>query len=168
MGVTTHSSRLLNQTLTWKLSLVNQFLTGTKTKFLTKLFTYLNLDIHYVLHMEGQMDPFFSHFVFHGLSPLLSSVYFFKQKIKNRTLWLLRSTHSNSIPVAKQQGPCTSTMNGFWAAVLYKQPSRAVFITTGVNTLGHTRGKKKRTLISNLSGTQLFSKMFLKFSLMKS
>lgn len=59
MGVTTHSSRLLNQTLTWKLSLVNQFLTGTKTKFLTKLFTYLNLDIHYVLHMEGQMDLFF-------------------------------------------------------------------------------------------------------------
>lgn len=159
MGIITHSSRLLNQTLTWKLSLVNQFLTGTKTKFLTKLFTYFNLDIHYVLHMEGQMDLFF-HFVFHGLFPLLSSVYFFKQKIKNRTLWLLRSTHSNSIPVAKQQGPCTSTMNGFWAAVLYKQLSRAVFITTGVNTLGHTRGKKNVHLFQIFPALNSFPKCF--------
>lgn len=75
VGGTTHYSRLLNQTLTWKLSLVNQFLTGTKTKFLTKLFTYLNLDIHYVLHLEGQMD-LFCHFGFHGLSPSFFCLFF--------------------------------------------------------------------------------------------
>lgn len=136
-GITTHSSRLLNQMLIWKLSLVNQFFSGTKAKFLTKLFTYLNLDIHYVLHLEGQTD-LFSPLCFPWSFLPLSSVYFFKWKIKNRTLWLLRNTHSNSVPVAKQQGPCTSTMNGFWAAGLYKQLSRVVFITTGVNTLGRT------------------------------
>lgn len=103
---------------------------------------------------------FFFHFVFRGLSSLFLLFIFFKWKIKNRTLWLLRSTHSNSIPVAKQQGPCTSTMNGFWAAGLYKQLSRVVFITTGVNTLGHTRGKENVCLFQILLVLNIFPKCF--------
>lgn len=53
-----HSSRLLNQMLTWELSLVNQFLTEGKNYsdhcFPSKSYKSC------ILHLEGQLDLFFT------------------------------------------------------------------------------------------------------------
>lgn len=130
-----------------------------KTKIFAKIVHLLKLR-HTLCFASGRPNGSFFPLCFPWSFLRLSSVYFFKWKIKNRTLWLLRSTHSNSIPVAKQQGPCTSTMNGFWAAGLYKQPSRVVFITTGVNTLGHTRGKENGHFFQIFLVLNVFPKCF--------